>query len=351
MKQKVMASIILLLSLLALIYFLSCKSQQDNGDTGKQKYGFSKISNKIWYYDSVIDSLDAGSFEILDEHYCKDKNQVFYHRTYRESSDYFLSKKHNIANLSGADAPSFVSLGYGYAKDKTRAWLNGASFEVSDVQSLNALDPWFSKDKDHVYLQSKKVSNIHGNSFERINSYFAKDDRHYYYIAQDPSEYKINVIDCDYGSCEIMDNSYSKDHRKVFYRGDLMKDADPATFQLINAPYSKDHQHIFFEKLAIAKADPLTFELFPENEASSGDTYYAKDKDHIFVNDVIFSGADASSFKILDEKYCLDKNGVYFKMKKLKGADPSSFKVYPHYIGDADAEDNKHKYGDGKVVE
>ncbi|MEY3420271.1 MAG: hypothetical protein RIR48_551, partial [Bacteroidota bacterium] len=29
----------------------------------------------------------------------------------------------------------------------------------------------------------------------------------------------------------------------------------------------------------------------------------------------------------------------------------SSFKVYPHFVGDADAEDKNHKYGDGKIVE
>ncbi|MCC6752921.1 MAG: DKNYY domain-containing protein [Saprospiraceae bacterium] len=351
MKQKPMVSIILLLSLAALIYFLSCKSREENGAPGKLKYGFSKISDKIWYYDLFIDSLDAGSFEILDEHYCKDKNLVFYHRSYRESSDYFLSKKHSIANLSGADASSFVSLGHGYAKDRMGAWLKGESFEVSDVQSLEAIDTWFAKDKDHVYLQRKIVPNVHGNSFERINSFYAKDDRNYYYISQDPSEFAIERIGCDYSSCEILDNSYCKDDRNVFYRGKAIKGVDPGTFQMIHGPYSKDHQQVFYGHNAIANADPLTFEPFPENETSSGDTHYAKDKDHIFVNDVIFSGADASSFKILDEKYCLDKNGVYFKMKKLKGADPSSFKVYPHYIGDADAEDNKHKYGDGKVVE
>jgi hypothetical protein len=38
-------------------------------------------------------------------------------------------------------------------------------------------------------------------------------------------------------------------------------------------------------------------------------------------------------------------------MKKVKNAEPSTFKVFPHFIGDADAEDKNHRYGEGKVLE
>jgi hypothetical protein len=69
------------------------------------------------------------------------------------------------------------------------------------------------------------------------------------------------------------------------------------------------------------------------------------------VNDVPFEGVDRATFRILDEKYTVDTNGVYFRMERVRGADPLTFKVYPHYLGDADAEDKDHKYGDGRVVE
>ena len=78
---------------------------------------------------------------------------------------------------------------------------------------------------------------------------------------------------------------------------------------------------------------------------------YAKDKNGIYVNEKYFSETDVATFKILNEKYTLDKNGVYYHMKKVKNADPLSFKVFPHFMGNADAEDKNHLFGEGEVVE
>lgn len=77
--------------------------------------------------------------------------------------------------------------------------------------------------------------------------------------------------------------------------------------------------------------------------------YFSKDNTCVFVNYKKFEGADVASFKILIEKYSLDKNGVYYLMKKVKGADAATFKAFPHQMGDAGAEDNKNKYLDGKI--
>ena len=82
-----------------------------------------------------------------------------------------------------------------------------------------------------------------------------------------------------------------------------------------------------------------------------GEIVYAKDKNRIYCNEQSFPGVDISSFRILNEKYTIDKNGVYYKMKLMPNADAASFKVYPHFLGDADAEDKNHKYGEGQKVE
>lgn len=42
-----------------------------------------------------------------------------------------------------------------------------------------------------------------------------------------------------------------------------------------------------------------------------------KDKNGIYINEKYFAGADVATFKILNEKYTMDRNGVYFGLKKV----------------------------------
>ena len=337
MKVQNMSWIFYFGLILLTIILISCGHKSKSKD--ELPFGFSNVNDSIWYNGELLKDVDAASFEILDEYFSKDKNQVFYHRTYRESRDYFISKKRFIYKLSEADPSTFISLKYGYAKDKTTVWNKDKSFEVSDITSLIALDHQFVKDKNYVYLQNKKLGGVEGESFDRINSFYAKDKQKYFYIYSDQVNYELKPVDCDYRSFELIDFTYTKDKNHVFFNGEKIKYS-----------FSKDLENVFFRNKVIDHADPNTFILFEENETSLGETYYAKDKSNIYINDRIFSGADISTFKVLNEKYCTDKNGVYFQMKKVKNADPLSFNVYPHYFGDADAEDKNHKFGDGKIV-
>lgn len=333
-------------------FLTSCNplTNTNKESSGKLEYGFSKSGDSILYNNILLEEVDAASFIQLDEHYCKDQNHVFYHDAYRESRDYFLSKKYKIQKLE-ADAASFISLGYGFAKDKLKAYNKGQSFEVADITRLTAIDHQFVKDGKHAYFLGKEIKGSDGNTFERIDAYYAKDANHYYYIKTDQVTYTIENILCNHPTFKILEYPYALDHEHVFFHGKIITGCHAGSFQIIKYPYAKDKEYVYYENQILKGADPLSFELFKENELSTGETYYAKDKNTIYLNNKPFPGAEASSFQILDEKYTMDKNGIYYKMHKVKNAAPSSFKVYPHYMGDADSEDKNHKYGDGKIVE
>jgi len=334
-------------------FFTSCKNPMANTNkesSGKLDYGFSKSGDTILYNNTLLE-VDASSFTILDEHFCKDKSYVYYHDSYRDSRDYFISKKYHIQKLEKADAASFGSLGYGFGKDKSQAWLKEKSFTVADIAGLTAIDHQFAKDGIHAYFLGKEVKESNGKTFERIDSFYAKDSSNYYSIKSDQINFTIETINCNHPTFKILEYPYSQDQDRVYYEGKIFKDAQVGSFQIIKYPYSKDKQHVYYENKIINGADPKSFALFTENELSRGETYYSKDKNNIYINAKPFTGVDPVTFRILDEKYTMDKSGVYYKMLKVKNADPASFKVYPHYMGDADAEDKNHKYGDGKIVE
>jgi hypothetical protein len=353
MKNMMVLCFIVLLGIGLIWFFTSCKNNAKNtSGIKKLDYGFTIVAGSVQFYDEPVAGADAVTFTVLDEYYCKDHQAVYFHRSYRESKDYLITKKHYIHILEGADAGSFISLGYGYAKDKTRAWNKDQTWQLSDVASMKVLDYHFVKDKKNVYLDGHTIAGIESTSFQVLNEHYAKDSMHFYFIQLAANGGRsLQVIPGDHTYFTILDYPYSKDNKHVFYLGKVLSGADAATFIIIGDSYAKDHQHVYYRASKVNGADPVSFTLFKENESSLGETVYARDKNGIYVNDRYFDKADLGSFTILNEKYTMDKNAVYYKMEKVKNADIASFKVYPHYMGDADAEDKNHKYGDGKIVE
>lgn len=356
MLNKNMVYFFCFLAVAALWFFGSCKSNKDKGspDTTKSdklRNGFALKKITIWFYDIALENVDPNTFEILDDYFFKDKEHVYFYETYRVSQDYFTTKRKSVLPLKNADPTSFVVLGEGYAKDKSSAWFLESVFIADDLESLTVLNHHFIKDNKTAYVDRKPIAESRGISFELLSDNYAKDANKYYYCMPFDGQYEIKTIACHYETFVVIDHQYAKDKSSIFYEGEKLAEAESGTFELISSGYAKDIHHVYFRNLKVEKADPSTFSTFIENENSLGETVYAKDMNGIYVNDKHFAKADLKTFKILNEKYTLDKNGVYFKMKKVKKADPASFIVFPHFIGDADAEDKNHRYGEGKVVE
>lgn len=349
-----MTFIICILTITGFWLFVSCKSNNSNPDakySRMQDQGFTQKNDTIWFYDMPLQDVDATSFEIVDDYFFKDKHKVYFYETYRESQDYFISKRKRVLPLENADIKTFVSLGEGYAKDKSTAWYLNKDFNVNDLESLTVLNHHFIKDIKTAYLDRKPVEGSDGKTFELISDHHAKDAFRYYYCTPNPGSYEINPIKCEYASFEIIDHQFAKDSNHVFYLGNQINKAHSPTFELISFGYSKDMNNVFYQDAVISGADPATFSTFTENQNSLGETMYAKDKNSIYINGSKFLSTDPATFRILNEKYTMDKNGVYFGNIKMVNAHPATFKVYPHFMGDADAEDIYHKYGEGKIVE
>lgn len=355
MSNLNMTLIICFVAIAGVWLFISCKGNNDKGKSDAANpdnlgNGFVKKMDTVWFYDIALENVDPLSFEIVDDYFFKDKYHVCFFETYRLSQDYFTSKRKRYFHLEKADPASFESLGDGYAKDKFTAWYLDKTFKVEDLKSLTVLNHHFIKDNKTAYLDRRPIAGSVGKTFELISDYYAKDSKRHYYCLPFDSEYGITPITCLYESFEVMDYQYAKDNNSVFYEGDKISKAESNSFELISNGYAKDNNRVYFRNNIVEKADPSSFKTFNENENSMGETVYAKDKNGIYVNDKHFAEADVATFKILNEKYSLDKNGVYFRMKKVKNADLSSFKVYPHFMGDTDAEDKNHMYADGKIV-
>ncbi|QHT66844.1 hypothetical protein GXP67_09325 [Rhodocytophaga rosea] len=312
---------------------------------------FAKDSAYIYYKDQVITDADIVTFQALDEQYAKDKNRVYYCDEYRESQNYFLTKRKTITIVDKAIADSFTSLGGGYAKDGRFAYFEGTAFPVKDIATFEGIDRYFSRDQMQAYFNRKPIAGSDGKTFEVIDYHYAKDKAQVYFYGH-PGEVKedIYILPCNPAAFQVLDYPFSKDDNQVVYENEKMPQVHIASFQVLKNGYSKDQNAVYFETQKIAGVDVTSFELYAANDSLTQDFYYARDKASVYWQHKQVKQADVNSFKVLGHGYGSDHTHVFYKTTILTGADPNSFTVYPHGFGDADAEDSRNKYNEGKMV-
>jgi hypothetical protein len=313
---------------------------------------FAKDSSTAYYRQYPFSYADVATFQALDDHYAKDRNKAYYCDEYREGQNYYMTKKQAILEVDNALPPSFITINNGYAKDKKRAYFHGIAFPVKNVSTLTSIDPFFAKDNIRGYLNQQVIAGSHGRTFEVTDRHFAKDSAHvYYYGYTGEGSHNITILPCDKASFQILDYRYSKDKEKVFFLGFILQHADPNTFKILSSGYAMDSGKVYYMSKRMAGVDVASFKVFGENDLSNQDVSYAKDKNTVYMNEKRFTLPDPKTFTILGENYSHDGKNVFYKTATVINARPSSFKVYPHDVGNADAEDLTGKFHEGRKVE
>lgn len=104
----------------------------------------------------------------------------------------------------------------------------------------------------------------------------------------------VKKLGADAGTFQILgDEDYAKDSRRVFYRGRVIKDADPSTFEILldttYANYAKDKTHVYLEGYPVFGADPATFRVIK--------TPYGRDATTVYCGTVPMNVANAADFE------------------------------------------------------
>jgi hypothetical protein len=194
------------------------------GCGGKPKEAPFRQRDGAWHYhDTPIPQADAGTFQVLDEQYAKDRYRVYFGETYRVSQDYFSTRRSRVREMT-ADAASFRLLAGGYARDARSVFHEGTAFPVRDLESFQLLDYGYARDRVTGYYHQRAVDGSDGATFAAISTHYARDAR------------------------------------RVFYSDLVPAPGDPKRVSMI-----------------VAGADPDTFEATP---GSPGDGHDARDKAH-----------------------------------------------------------------------
>lgn len=200
---------------------------------------FAKTATQAYYRYHRINQADAASFVALDEHHALDRQHVYHGDTYRDSRDYFLTQRIRLTTLVDADPASFQLLGQGYARDARQAYHDGQRWRVRDVASLVVLDNGFTRDRHTGYYLREPVAGSDGASFATRGRRHAHDARHVYFADTDyqqspPRPRTRRLPGADPQSFVELEGGYGKDARQVFWEGQPVQGADPASFELLS---------------------------------------------------------------------------------------------------------------------
>ena len=243
-------------------------------------------------------------------------------------------------------------------------------YQKSGQMRVKGFVPWYGK--YDVYLEEADPL-----TFRKIDNFHTVDSNHVYVLSHSWYRRHIDVLkDADPATYEVLSkNGYSRDAHHVWYKTNLVQEADSKTFTVLNKDYGRtdsllfyrdvlvkvvdpgtvvfhkyymeDKNDVYWKNLPIHVSDRETFTFVPEEKMDEL-VHWAKDKNYVYYlrssiykdsAAVLIPIADYDSFEALDMFYARDKVQVYNRGSVVTGADPFSFVKLGYFL-----------YGDAKSV-
>ena len=232
---------------------------------GEKEAPFQQKGGAWYYRDLPIEGADAKSFQVLNDNYAKDKNQVYYGDTYRKGQEYYMMK-HSRLRVLHADAATFRYLDFDYSQDKSSVFYEGVAFPVKDIATFQLIDREYARDRVTAYYHQQPIPGSDGSSFTALGRGYSKDTRQVFYSTlvprgTDPIRRSIVLKGAKPDSFKVLDVAgYAADASQVYYQGELLT-KDVAAFSLLELGYAKTGTVVYFEGKPVPGADAASFEM------------------------------------------------------------------------------------------
>jgi hypothetical protein len=224
----------------------------------------------------------------------------------------------------------FDRSGAGYQRDPDgRFFYQIFPMEGVDADTFRVLDEYRACDVRSVYICNERVKGDPA-TFVLLDDSFAKDKKWVYYRT-------FPVRGADAPSFEVLLGTWARDNRSA-YNQHLRLKADRDSFVALNELYAKDRESAFYLGGTIKEADGATFETLDPGHFSTGpgfwyrhDQGYARDKNNVYHYILtigkprILKGVDLETFQVLGFSFAKDARKVYHEADRIPSADPASF--------------------------
>ena len=245
---------------------------------------FAKTKSTAYYQGSSVSGADLESFVGLSDQNAKDKSRAFWCDTHRDSKEYWGIKHIRIDVVGGVDAASFHNNTERNAQDNNGWYHEGVGFLVKDAATFTLLERNFAKDKISGYVARGPIAESDGSTFGVIGGDYSKDARHVFYsgmqladAATTSSVRSIVIPQAEPATFVLLEDDSATDAGRVYYAGRLLENSSD-TLRVMKYDYAVSTTHVYYRGEILKGADAATFEVLP----LADDAPTAKDKNNSY---------------------------------------------------------------------
>lgn len=232
-------------------------------------------------------------------------------------TDYFLSDnlifRHNPQHIESWDDIIYLNLtpeltevlDNEFIKDDKKVFLRARLQRGVNPKTFQLINHLFAGNEEIILTRYGNAKVEHPKTFKvlddgltpstfssQIGGYqcgYAIDKEFAYYFDESTStEHAIRVKACKNPSeLQSLGFGFAKDDKNIFLEGRKITKAKPDTFKIINRYYATDGKHIFYRRDVLDNADVASFEILPTRVSQRNpdpilNSYWAKDKNHYY---------------------------------------------------------------------
>ena len=297
-----------------------------------QQSCYFKDKHDVYYLGQVLKGADAETFRYEGVHYAVDKNNVYVGdvaldidpNEYTLRGDYILGsgKVYYGTNLLvNVNPDSFILLEDGYATDGHKVIYYG---KLTNADALTF----------HKLLSSE------GICYSPYRDCFYTDKNRLYL--------KGEPVEGSGSESKVLGEYHLISNGNVFYRTNIIPEADAGSFLPLNKYWGKDKQSVYYQNKQVESADPATFKLVDKKDG------FGFDKEHFFKEGKILLDIYGDSFRHYEENLYVDNNYAYLisylRVDKIP-VDGKTFEEVGRKCGTTIYKDKNrmYEYFDGKL--
>ena len=276
---------------------------------------YKRDKNNLYFKWKKVKGANPDDIEIIENNFIKIKNTL-----YKISN--FEGKEAEIEPLS-VDADTFEEIDNNYYRDKNHVYFykdgNLQKLKNTNVKNFKMLKESsdFGKAQSNIYYKGYKLEQVDKDSFEILDEAYdgsiVKDKNGIYILTEKNNEIKINKIsenqnNIDFNSfIEITNNPYIFKDKNSVYTLNTDDDKTVTVFSFEKNDYKLNKLNNINPK----KFDMIEFNYFKDDK----NIFYFSDKEKIMKK---IENADVESFEVLNDDYSKDKNSKYYHGERIK---------------------------------
>ncbi|WP_278372342.1 DKNYY domain-containing protein [Segatella bryantii] len=324
--------------------FLNYHFHDDNLESMMQMYSYVNVGLTIKLNEKQFVS-HRGLEDLFQDRMTSD---ALYPIIHIKGSDIDIAFTHTCQ-----DPSTFKVLNEHYATDMHHVWFNDNIIEGAEPTTFVIPNGGISNlahDAHDYYMGNQPLHVADMGSFRQIDENWALDSLYVYYLDVDVLADKKAVSVGDSRTFKALNGFYAVDAKCVYYKNNIVKGADPASFAVLKGQYryGQDRHRVYYEAYGskIRNFNALRHKNMEDGIYNAfhtdGKTVYNPELMAMPVGTDFLTIHKVELFR----NWYADSKHVYYENRLLPGANPKTFVIFPSHYVNADYVSDNNKNAD-----